>query len=380
MSPEPIAGLSGKPPAHGSSRPSAVTARDNPFHALGTPVPVFDRETAGLLLRENYGLAATLERLSSERDLNFLATTADSERFVLKFASAAESSGVTDFQNRALEHIADVDPDLPIPRVVRTLDGERMFKVTALSGTRHNVRLLTWLDGVPLARAPASTRIAGQLGRCLARLDLALKGFAHPAADYPLLWDIRNTSLLGKLLEFIEDPQLRALCETQIEYFADRVEPALDRLRRQVIYNDLNPSNVLVRADQPGLVAGIIDFGDMVRSHLINDIAVAAAYLCASGEDPYGQAVDFLEDYHRLLPLREDEILLLPDLILARHLTTVMITHWRASMYPENRVYILRSEGRARKMTEAASRELLDRTAARFLEKCTQITRQEPAA
>ena len=357
-----------------------MTARNDPFEALCTPVPVIEPESARRMLGERYALEARLERLSSERDLNLLATTAENERFVLKFSSAAESATVTDFQNRALEHISRVAPDLPVPRVVRTVDGERMFEMTAPSGTRHQVRLLTWLDGVPLASAPGSTGIEGQLARCLARLDLALRDVAHPAADYPLLWDIRNTGRLGKLLTFIHDPGLRECSESRINDFVDRVEPALDRLRSQVIYNDLNPSNVLVRADDPGRLAGIIDFGDMVRSCLVNDVAVAAAYLCNNGEDPYRRVVRFLEVYHDIFPLEAEEIILLPDLILARHLTTVIITHWRAAMYPENREYILRSEGRARKMVESATRDLLERTATRFLDACDHATRLEPTA
>ena len=77
-----------------------------------------------------YGLTAQLERLSSERDLNFHATTSDGAQFVLKFASSAEPAGVTDFQNQVLDHIAHADPDLPVPRVVPTSNGERLIEVT----------------------------------------------------------------------------------------------------------------------------------------------------------------------------------------------------------------------------------------------------------
>ena len=42
-----------------------------------------------------------------------------------------------------------------------------------------------------------------------------------------------------------------------------------------------------------------------------------------------------------------DEFELLPYLVTVRNVTTIVISHWRASMYPENRAYILRSADRA---------------------------------
>jgi Ser/Thr protein kinase RdoA (MazF antagonist) len=43
------------------------------------------------------------------------------------------------------------------------------------------------------------------------------------------------------------------------------------------------------------------------------------------------------------MPLEPREIGILPELIMARFATTLVITSWRAKRYPENRVYILRN-------------------------------------
>ncbi len=87
--------------------------------------------------------------------------------------------------------------------------------------------------------------------------------------------------------------------------------------------------------------------------------------------------MDFLSAYTDVLPLTEDEIALLPDLILTRHLTTVMISHWRASLYPDNAEYILRSEGRARGMLQLVTESSIDDTAGRFVDACRPDARQE---
>jgi Ser/Thr protein kinase RdoA (MazF antagonist) len=351
----------------------------DPFTALQTPPPDFSERQATELLLENYGIDARLEPLASERDQNFLATGSDGSMQVLKFANAYESPAITDFQIQGLLHVARVDPDFPVPRVIATNEGELMFEVKSAAGTAHRVRLLSWLDGVPLQHAEGVASVARQTGECLARLGLALRDFEHPASDYALLWDIRNAASLRLLLPYVDDEQLRSLCEQRLERFCEVTSPHLDTLRSQVIYNDMNPSNVLVNSDDVNRVAGVIDFGDMIYSQLINDVAVACSYFCRLEEDPFEEVVELLDAYASVLPLTEDEIAVLPDLILTRHLTTVMITHWRASLYPENAEYILRNEGRARQMLYRVTGLSINDTVGRFLDVCSGDGRWEAA-
>jgi hydroxylysine kinase len=347
------------------------------FTALQTPAPDFSKRLASALLHEHYGIEADLEPLASERDQNFLVTATDGKNYVLKFANTSESAAITDFQNRGLLHIAHVAPEFPVPRVITTNDEELMFEAESEAGDAHRVRLLSWLEGVPLQHAQGSGSVARQMGACLAQLGLALRGFEHPASDYPLLWDIRNAASLEQLLPHVNDRELRNLCEQRVERFRDVISPRLDPLRSQVIHNDMNPSNVLVDSTDVNRVSGVIDFGDMVFSRLVNDAAVGAAYFCSAEKDPFVEVVKFLGSYAEILPLTEDEIVLLPDLILTRHLTTVMITHWRASMYPDNADYILRSEPRARQMLSLVACMSIDQTVGRFLAACQPEGTQE---
>lgn len=339
------------------------------FRTLKTPVPAIEPAFASELLRTRYGVDGRLVPLPGERDLNFLVEVDHGRRYVLKFANAAEDAGVTDFQNRALMHLAARDPEFEAPRVIATLDGEHLFETTAPLGDVHRVRLLSWLEGIPLDEAKGDVDIAAQTGAALARLGMLLADFDHPSSGYALPWDIHNAARLEELLPKVGDLNLRSLCERRIERFREHVEPQLPKLRHQVIHNDMNPSNVLV--DEAGDIAGIIDFGDMVRSELINDVAVAAAYLCRVDADPFSDVVAFLTAYTAIARLSDDEVALLPDLVLTRHLTTVMIAHWRAAMYPENRGYILRSEERARSMLETLADQSPDAALERFRLACT---------
>lgn len=341
----------------------------DPFRVLATPVPDVDEATAASVLAEHYDLDGDIRALDSERDRNFL-LSADAGRYVLKFANAAEDPAVTDFQCRALVHVERSSSALPVPRVIRTLGGELHLEHRTDENISHQVRLLTYLDGVPMRPAESGTDAAAMLGTCLAALSVALAGFEHPASDHALAWDLKQAASLSDLLPLIDDAELRSLCRQRINAFRDNVEPELANLRWQVIHNDMNPGNVLVDPDDPDRITGIIDFGDMLRSPMIADVAIACAYLLRAGDDPFAEARRFVAAYSAARPLLAGEIEQLFDLILMRSAMTILISRWRAERYPDNRAYILRSEPLARTMLANASRCRRTDTTKQFMIAC----------
>lgn len=320
---------------------------DDPFAVLETDPPRLASERAAQIVEERYGLAGELAPLPGERDTNFRVTSAEGE-FVFKLANSAEPAGVTEFQNRALMHVADVDPGCPVPRVVPTRRGEALFPVAGDDGRAHSARMLSWLQGVPLQHTARDAAVAHSLGRALARLAAALDGFEHACSNSSHLWDLKRAGHLAELLRHVADPEMAGICRRVLAAFESRIEPRLPALRWQVIYNDLNPSNVLVDPEAPGSVLGIIDFGDIVYSPLVADVAVACAYLVGTGDNALDDVEQFLRGYTSRRPLTGAEVGVLYGLLQVRLVTTILITHWRAARYPENRDYILRNEQRAR--------------------------------
>jgi hydroxylysine kinase len=301
--------------------------------SLTTPPPTLPQACALRLLDHHFGVTGVLSPLTSERDLNFRVTSAAGS-FVLKLANPAEPALVTDFQTRALIHLQD--GDLPVPRVIRTRDG------ATEATTPHGIlRLLTYLEGHPqhlTARSPAQ---AAAMGRMAARLSLGLQGFTHPAAAHVLQWDIKQASGLRPLLPHIA-ADLRPLATETLGRFDRDLAPVLSALRAQVVHNDLNPHNVLVDPDDPARITGVLDFGDMVKTPLICDAAVAASYQI-DPVSPWDSLRRFAEAYHAVLPLTRQEQRLLPGLTATRMLTTLAIASARAARYPDNAPYILRN-------------------------------------
>ncbi|MEO8241073.1 MAG: phosphotransferase [bacterium] len=301
--------------------------------SLTTPPPTLTAAEAAALAEAHFGLTGVLTRLTSERDLNFQLTT-PTGRFVLKLANRAEPPALTDLQTRALIHLETTT--LPVPRVIRTRHG-----ATEALTPHGTLRLLTWLDGMPQYQTQRSPSQCAAMGTIAANLSLGLRSFSHPAADHFLQWDIKQASHLRPLLPDIA-ADLRPLATEVLNRFDRAIAPHLPDLRAQIVHNDLNPHNVLVDPQDPGRITGILDFGDMVKTPLICDAAVAAAYQIDPAA-PRHSLQTFAAAYHAALPLTALEARLLPDLTATRMLTTLAVASARAARYPDNAAYILRN-------------------------------------
>lgn len=300
-------------------------------------------EDAERLVLARYGIAGRAEALSSERDQNFRIETATGRRVLLKVSDPAEARQVTHLQTAILQHLEQVDPGLPVPRILPAQDGAAEIELEA-GGTRRVARLLSFLEGAPLASVPPRSPLQRRrIGALAGRIAAALAAFRHPAEAHQLIWDMAGASRLRDLLGDIEDPDRRALATAYLDRFDGVVSPALAGLRRQMVHADANPSNILVDPADPDTVTGLIDFGDAVRTVLATDVAVAAAYHLADDDDPLGPAGDLIAGYHAAKPLRPEEIGLLGDLMATRLMMIVIVGAWRARRHPENRDYILRN-------------------------------------
>lgn len=157
---------------------------------LETQSPDFPIEKVYDIANKLYGLTGKLSPLNSERDQNFRISTETGDQFVLKIANSAEDPAIIDMQIKALEHIALVDPALPVPKVLRSRNGLTIEQIQAENGTNHHLRILTYMPGDPPKDHPTDQALLRPMGACLAQLTLALRGFFHPIAGYELLWDL----------------------------------------------------------------------------------------------------------------------------------------------------------------------------------------------
>ena len=336
---------------------------------LASPVPEVTASQAEQIFRGTYGREGTAQLLAGERDRNFLIRQTGGGSFMLKITNPVEDPSVTEFQTAALCHVALSQPDFPVPRLVPTVAGGLLAWDTGGDRRRSAVRLFTWLDGVMLGGRAMAAAGLRDLGRTLARLTQALAGFFHPAEDHPLLWDMQHAVALRPLLTMIPDLTARGWVARLIDRYEARVLPVLRHLPAGVIHNDVTGSNLLMRADDDQRVAGVLDFGDMVRAPLVQELGVTASYHLAQDDrgDLFAPLAHLLAGYQAARPLSEPEVLVLFDLLATRLALRGLIPAWRAALYPENRDYLLRNAGRAWQVMGQVAEMEADRGQARLI-------------
>ena len=330
--------------------------------------PAFEAAAARRILRDAFGMEASLTALAGERDQNFRADTPDGRRFLFKISNPADGRSTVELQAAALRHIEQVDPGLPVMRAVTGTAGQPWAEVAGPDGRAYPLRLFTFLPGRAMATTALTSPAIWSFGQVTARLGRALRGFFHPAADYEILWDITHVLKLRPLLTHLPDRARTAQVERVLDRFEARVAPVLPGLRAQVIHGDMSLDNVLL--DDDLRVSGIVDFGDMTHAPLVCDLAVAVADVLHGRADAVDAAAAMIGGYVSVTPLEDEEAGLLADLVAARLATEITVTAWRCGLYPGNAAYSAAGEPGARAFLDSIESIGMDAVARRFREAC----------
>lgn len=303
--------------------------------------PTFTQEQIVQLARQFFGFNTKAYPLPSERDQNFLLTAESGERFVFKIANATEDRAMLEAQQQAMTHIAD---QVSIcPKVIATTDGQTIAEIKSPTGVKHLAWMITHLDGVPLGTVKRhSPELLRELGASLGKLDCALANFDHPAIHRDFHWDLANGLREVRQHEaLIADAELRRLVNSLADDFEQNTAPLLPQLRRSAIHNDANDYNVLVGGGEDLYsrnqhVTGLVDFGDMVYSQTINELAVAIAYAVLDKTDPLAVARQMVAGYNSENPLTETELAALFSLIRLRLCVSVCMAAVQRQQRPDD--------------------------------------------
>ncbi len=299
--------------------------------------PDLSLELVESVLAETYGLRGDLTSFESERDQNIKVDAAD-DTYLFKVCNQNEPAEVIDLQIRALRHIEAVDPVLPVPRALQGLGGQDTGTVVD-EGVTYTHRLMSYLDGDVANRAEHDTpQLRHNTGSVLARLDKALSSFFHPAADQDHPWNLMGAPRLLEHAEHIPDGTARANVELILERARDHTVPACRLLRHQVIHQDAHTGNLVVDPDDPALITGIIDFGDMAFAPLVVELAVAT-HLSGRPDGSPETMLDVVLGFDSVNRVEEGEVDVLYDLVLARLAMNATIAAARVALYPDEDPY-----------------------------------------
>ena len=232
--------------------------------------------TGARAVRRRRRRLASSERARSE----FRVGTAAGDRFVLKIANGPKS-GLLEAQNAALAHVRGRR------RSVRACS--HGGQGTIASAIRPFGPAADVAAGGPLGpseHCPRRSSRSSAAGAGARRRAGGLRPSGRPSRL--LLGPGARPALVRELAPSIPDPPC-ALVRMARRYFR-RDGPRFAALRRAVVHNDPNDYNVLVDGANGPRVIEILDFGDIVHSYAIADLAIAVAYAVLGKADPLGAA------------------------------------------------------------------------------------------
>ena len=302
--------------------------------------PRFDAAGAARIARQLYGMDALALALPSERDQNFLLTDATGERHVLKIANAGEQRGILEAQQAALAHVAARTASCPRP--VPGLSGDVIASIRGDDGRTHLTWAVSHLPGSPLGIVRhRPTALLDDFGRTIASLGCALADFDYPAIHRDFHWDLANARrVIDEYRALVSEPELGKAIDAIVERFDVHVRPLLAALPRRAVHNDLNDYNVLVTgtlASGEGVrVSGIVDFGDIVHSYAVADLAIASAYMMLGADDPLDAVASVVRGYVTVAALRDDELQALFGLSAMRLCVSACIAAHQRRLRPDN--------------------------------------------
>ena len=301
-------------------------------------------------LKSLYGFEGAVSPLSSYSDQNFLVEREDGQSFVLKIANADTPEAEIDMQVQVLRFLQKRAPELNVPRVIETLSGDLYTRWPASSDdASHIVWMVNFLPGQFISDfQDHPPELPFSVGQFLGQLDQVLTSFEHPAMDRKLQWDLKQAASLNAYLPFIPSPEKRKWIEAGLERFERNIIPRAHELRTSVIHNDANDNNVLTDGCT---VMGIIDFGDMVRTFTVSEVAIAATYMMLGKPDPLAMAHQVFEGFNETNPLSSVEAEVYFDLIYLRLCTSVCMSAKHREENPENE-YLAVSEAPAWELIE----------------------------
>ncbi len=280
-----------------------------------------------------YGIEVKASVLNGYDELNFLLTEKSGKKNILKVSNSSHDYFFLEAQVKILQHLSK--SDLAAEFQVYTLNkkGETLTEII-VEETTYYIRILSFLEGSFWVKAPEKNKtLFENLGSFLGKMDKNLKGFKHPGMHRHYTWDISTARDANYKMNYIQDAAKKRIADYFMLQFETEVLPTFSSYRQAYTHNDANDYNVLVKGDK---IAGLIDFGDMVYTALINNVAVACTYAMLHQSDPLSAAVLVVKGYHSAYAIDEKELSILYYLIAARLCISVTQSAYNGSLDTKN--------------------------------------------
>ncbi len=179
------------------------------------------------------------------------------------------------------------------------------------------IRVSKFIEGTALTKALASDAMLAEIAGAAAQMLNGLQSIESDiikAREHD--WNLRDALRNQSKINFIINPSDKKIVWHYFSVFENEVIPKFTSLRKSIIHSDLNEANIIIK---DGKVNGFIDFGDVSYAPVVCELAVLLTYVMILFPDAYfDKAKIIIQHFHKIFPLTEADIEVLPALIAMR--------------------------------------------------------------
>merc|ERR1711976_761660 len=203
------------------------------------------------------------------------------------------------------------------------------------------IRLFIWIKGHDMSKLKPKKYLIQSAGILLAKIHQNSNKFPVVSCNRTHTWDLTNLLILRNFLYAIKDYLHKYLVKQVLDQFETNVVSNYTKCEKEIVQNDFNDANLIVD-DQKNKVLGLVDFGDICLTYLVNDLAIALAYSMLYNEiSELKSASIFYRAYSRQRIISKIEKDILWILISGRLTQSVIWSAYSFSKQSEN-IYLLK--------------------------------------
>ena len=244
------------------------------------------------LIYSNYGLRVKAEQIEGELDDNFK-LNCDGKSYFFKVYPANSDLEFVTFQCNLLNHLKTFDKT---PKNILTNKKKPFASFIDNKNAIRYFRMNEWIDGRLWSSInPIDSILREKLGYESARLVEELKQIKCNYSRINFSWDLANFLWVENHYKKVNLKKGHCqVIKSLIDNFKNKKEE-YKKLRKSLIHNDLNDNNIILsKCLKKPEVIGFIDFGDCVKSQLINELAITCTYGILNSLDPLSSACDII--------------------------------------------------------------------------------------
>lgn len=138
-------------------------------------------------------------------------------------------------------------------------------------------------------------------------------------------------------MSVLVDQRYKEMADTVMSLYETHLLPLLPFMKKGVIHGDMNGQNIILcRAKEHYEIAGLIDFGDTVRTSYLFELAILISYVMMKRHSPVAFVAPIIRGYLDSFPLARNELLCLYYAVLALLCTAAVKGGYNMTLQPDN--------------------------------------------